>query len=59
MNLKLISAEQVHASLHYPEFIDDLQLTFAAPHTMPPRQVMLLDSIWLTRCVCDAAELER
>jgi 1-pyrroline-2-carboxylate reductase [NAD(P)H] len=44
MNLKLISAEQVHASLHYPEFIDDLQLTFAAPHTMPPRQVMLLDS---------------
>jgi 1-pyrroline-2-carboxylate reductase [NAD(P)H] len=44
MNLKLISAEQVHASLHYPEFIDDLQLTFAAPHTMPHRQVMLLDS---------------
>lgn len=44
MNLKLISAEQVHASLHYPEFIDALRETFAAPHTMPPRQVLLLDS---------------
>lgn len=43
MSLKLISAEQVHASLHYPEFIETLRQTFAAPHTMPPRQVMLLD----------------
>ncbi len=43
MNLKLISAEQVHASLHYPEFVDSLKQVFAAPHTMPPRQVMLLD----------------
>jgi 1-pyrroline-2-carboxylate reductase [NAD(P)H] len=44
MSLKLISAEQVHASLHYPEFIEELRQTFAAPHTMPPRQVMLLDA---------------
>ncbi|MES2982869.1 MAG: ornithine cyclodeaminase family protein [Verrucomicrobiota bacterium] len=44
MSLKLISAEQVHASLHYPEFIDALRATFAAPHTMPPRQVLLLDA---------------
>lgn len=43
MSLQLISAEQVHASLRYPEFIDSLKRTFAAPHTMPPRQVMLLD----------------
>jgi 1-pyrroline-2-carboxylate reductase [NAD(P)H] len=43
MSLKLISAEQVHASLHYPEFIESLRQTFAAPHTMPPRQVLLLD----------------
>ena len=44
MSLKLISAEQVHTSLHYPEFIDTLRSTFAAPHTMPPRQVLLLDA---------------
>jgi ornithine cyclodeaminase/alanine dehydrogenase-like protein (mu-crystallin family) len=43
MSLKLISAEQVHASLHYPEFVESLRQTFAAPHTMPPRQVLLLD----------------
>ena len=43
MNLQLISAELVHASLRYPDFIDSLKQTFAAPHTMPPRQVMLLD----------------
>ena len=43
MSLQLISAEQVHASLHYPDFIESLRLTFAAPHTMPPRQVLLLD----------------
>lgn len=43
MNLKLISAEQVHATLHYPAFIELLRQTFAAPHTMPPRQLLLLD----------------
>lgn len=45
MSLKLISAGQVHASLHYPEFVESLRQTFAAPHTMPPRQVLLLDPV--------------
>jgi 1-pyrroline-2-carboxylate reductase [NAD(P)H] len=43
MSPKLISAEQVHASLRYPDFVESLREVFAAPHTMPPRQVMLLD----------------
>jgi len=43
MSPKVISAEQVHASLSYPAFVDSLQEVFAAPHTMPPRQVLLLD----------------
>jgi 1-pyrroline-2-carboxylate reductase [NAD(P)H] len=43
MSPLLISAEQVHSSLRYPEFIGSLHGVFAAPHTMPPRQVLLLD----------------
>jgi 1-pyrroline-2-carboxylate reductase [NAD(P)H] len=43
MDPKLISAEQVHASLRYPDFVESLRGVFAAPHTMPPRQVLLLD----------------
>lgn len=43
MNPKLISAGQVHASLRYPEFVDSLHGVFAAPHTMPRRQVLPLD----------------
>lgn len=43
MSPKVISAEQVHASLSYPAFVDSLREVFAAPHTMPPRQVLLLD----------------
>lgn len=43
MSPKVISAGQVHASLGYPTFVGSLREVFAAPHTMPPRQVLLLD----------------
>lgn len=43
MDPKLISAEQVHAALRYPGFVESLREAFAAPHTMPPRQILLLD----------------
>ncbi len=41
--MKVITAEQVHAALSYPDFIDSLSDAFAGPYTMPPRQVMLLN----------------
>jgi len=41
--MKIITADQVHAALRYPEFINALESAFAGPHTMPPRQVMALD----------------
>lgn len=41
--MKLITAEQVHAALSYPDFIENLRAAFAGPHTMPPRQVIPLD----------------
>ena len=41
--MKTITADQVHAALRFPDFIDALQESFAGEHTMPPRQVMLLD----------------
>ena len=41
--MKVISAEQVHSALQYPDFIDSLQEAFKGDYTMPPRQVMLLD----------------
>jgi 1-pyrroline-2-carboxylate reductase [NAD(P)H] len=41
--MKIISAEQVHASLSYPKFIDSLNDAFAGNYTMPPRQVLQLD----------------
>ncbi len=41
--MRVITAEEVHAALRYPDFIDSLHEAFAGPHTMPPRQVMLLD----------------
>lgn len=41
--MELITADQVHTTLRFPDFIDALSKTFAAHHTMPPRQVMLLD----------------
>lgn len=43
MSPKVISAQQVRASLRYPDFVESLRGVFAAPHTMPPRQVLLLD----------------
>jgi 1-pyrroline-2-carboxylate reductase [NAD(P)H] len=41
--MRVITADQVHAALRFPDFIDALCETFAGHHTMPPRQVMLLD----------------
>lgn len=41
--MKIISAQEVHDTLCYPDFIDCLGDTFASRFTMPPRQVMLLD----------------
>ena len=41
--MKIISAEEVHAALKYPDLIDDLQAAFAGSFTMPPRKVFLLD----------------
>lgn len=41
--MNVITADQVHAALRFPDFIDALQGAFAGHHTMPPRQVMLLD----------------
>ena len=43
MTMRVITAEQVHAALRFPDFIDALQKSFAGSYTMPPRQVMLLD----------------
>ena len=41
--MRVITADQVHAALRFPDFIDALELAFAGHYTMPPRQVMLLD----------------
>ncbi|MCH8149393.1 MAG: ornithine cyclodeaminase family protein [Planctomycetes bacterium] len=41
--MKIISPEQVHAALKYPELVDALQGAFSKPFTMPPRKVFLLD----------------
>ncbi|MFT5239154.1 MAG: 1-pyrroline-2-carboxylate reductase [NAD(P)H] [Candidatus Promineifilaceae bacterium] len=41
--MKIISAEEVHSALSYPELIDALQQGFSSLFTMPPRQVFLLD----------------
>lgn len=41
--MRIITADQVHAALRFPDFIDALQEAFAGQYTMPPRQVMLLD----------------
>ncbi|HIF21762.1 MAG TPA: hypothetical protein EYQ27_07600 [Gemmatimonadetes bacterium] len=37
--MKIISAEEVHAALSYPDLVDELQRAFASEFTMPPRQV--------------------
>lgn len=41
--MKVISAEEVHAALSYPQLIDALEEAYAKEFTMPPRQVFLLD----------------
>ncbi len=41
--MKIISAEEVHAALSYPELVDALQEAFAKEFTQPPRQVHMLD----------------
>lgn len=41
--MKIITAEQVHAALGYPDLIDALGDAYAGEFSMPPRQVFLLD----------------
>ncbi|MCA9178099.1 MAG: ornithine cyclodeaminase family protein [Planctomycetales bacterium] len=41
--MKVITADQVHASLQFPALIDQLQEAYAGTYTMPPRKVFLLD----------------
>jgi len=41
--MKIISAEEVHAALSYPELVDALQDAFSKEFNMPPRKVFLLE----------------
>ena len=41
--MKIISAEEVHAALQYPDLVDALQEAFSRKFSMPPRSVFLLD----------------
>jgi len=41
--MKIITAEDVHAQLAYPDLVDALQEAFAGSFSMPPRQVYALD----------------
>ncbi len=41
--MKIISADEVHAALSYPELVDALQEAFGKDFNQPPRQVFLLD----------------
>jgi 1-pyrroline-2-carboxylate reductase [NAD(P)H] len=41
--MKIVSAEEVHAALQFPELIDALQEAFSKEFTMPPRAVFPLD----------------
>jgi 1-pyrroline-2-carboxylate reductase [NAD(P)H] len=41
--MKIVTAEEVHAALAYPDLIDALQNAFAKDFTMPPRKVFSLD----------------
>ena len=41
--MKIISAEEVHVALQYPDLVDALQVAFSRDFTMPPRSVFLLD----------------
>ena len=41
--MRIISADEVHAALSYPELVDALQDAFSKDFNQPPRQVFLLD----------------
>ena len=41
--MKIISREEVHAALKYPDLIDALGEAFTKKFTMQPRKVFLLD----------------
>jgi 1-pyrroline-2-carboxylate reductase [NAD(P)H] len=43
VEMKVITAEEVHAALSYPALVDSLQDAFSKEFSMPPRQVFLLD----------------
>ncbi len=41
--MKIVSADEVHAALRFPDLVDALQDAFSKDFTMPPRKVFLLD----------------
>lgn len=41
--MRVITAEEVHAALKYPDLVDALQDAYSKAFSMPPRQVYLLD----------------
>ena len=41
--MRVITADEVHAALRYPDLVDALQEAYAKEFHMPPRQVFLLD----------------
>lgn len=41
--MRVITAEEVHNTLRYPDLVDALQDAYSKPFSMPPRQVFLLD----------------
>ena len=41
--MKIISAEEVHEALKYPDFVNILKEAYAGSYTMPPRKVFLLE----------------
>ncbi|GIS71640.1 MAG: hypothetical protein CM1200mP10_12170 [Candidatus Neomarinimicrobiota bacterium] len=56
-NVRIISAEEVHEALKYPDFVNILKEAYAGSYTMPPRKVFLLEE--RARCFCLAAVMER
>ena len=41
--MRIISAEEVHEALKYPDFVNILKEAYAGSYTMPPRKVFLLE----------------
>jgi 1-pyrroline-2-carboxylate reductase [NAD(P)H] len=41
--VKVISADQVHEALKYPDFVNILKEAYAGSYTMPQRKVFLLE----------------